>query len=499
MKNAISVLVYLVILVTVVNAVSDLFFTREVTLPYNTTTKVRGFFAEPQDSLDVVFVGASTSFMGVNPSLLWREYGITSYDFCSAGQRVQLSQMYVKEAIARQHPMTICVDIAGMRFDDPYAPAVRNHSSLALFPLSLNKLHTIFNYTPRSEWSSHILPLIKYHSSEKIDFHNWDEYATDPYLGYSPAFENYNQTVPLLATAGITECESLVPNAEKALSEIIHVCRQNNVQLVLYCVPLRLTESERRRVNEVERIAAEAGIPVLDFNAEEWLTANEYDTTVDHSNANKHANWRGAKKISRSLGKFLIDHHMAVDHRADPAYASWNDKTEPYYRLEDIHVAKEALKTPKELESYLEALCDIPNKGTVTIVVVNDDASKKLPDGADELLARLGASEPLKGHYRYSYLLVNVDGQAFYFDMDEQNALFFETTLGDTTVQACSAGYTARKRIAEDDPGQNLDEIVIDGKAYKTKRGLNFFVYNYIEKTMVSQARFDTYSTTKRE
>lgn len=500
MKKAVSVVLFLTILVLAVYTVSDLFIVNYTDLPYNDTTKIRGFFAEPQDTIDVVFVGASTSFMGINPSILWREYGIPSYNFCSAGQRIQLSQLYVKEAIRQQHPDVICLDIGGIRHSGSFAPSVRNYTTLNEFPLTFDKLYTIFTYTSKEEWASHLLPLVKFHSTGEVNFRNWDTHECDPYLGYSPYFGNYNNTVDLIANTSIKKTTALAPNAEKALREVIDVCRENNVDLVLYSIPMLLKDTERKRFNEVIRIAEDEGIPVLDMNSAEWLEENQYDTRYDNSNANKHPNWRGATKITRSLGDFLVNNQLVTDQRNNPAYASWTEKTEPYYHDERNYLTQQALSSPTELSEYLEALTQIQTKDTITVIAAYDEASSKTNVVSDELLMKLGAQEALSGLYRYGYLIVNVNGETVFFGTDDEDIVYFETDSNSpVSLRASSAGYKAiKKYTAEDEPLVPYNKVVFNGKEYTLKRGLNIFVYDYTSQKMLSNTRFDTYTTTKR-
>ena len=40
---------------------------------------LNGVYAEPENTLDVIFEGDSTSYYGINPLEIWRSSGITSY------------------------------------------------------------------------------------------------------------------------------------------------------------------------------------------------------------------------------------------------------------------------------------------------------------------------------------------------------------------------------------------------------------------------------------
>ena len=50
------------------------------------TDNVNGFYAEEENSVEVLFIGSSTMFCTADPLVLYEEYGIASYDFGSSAQ-----------------------------------------------------------------------------------------------------------------------------------------------------------------------------------------------------------------------------------------------------------------------------------------------------------------------------------------------------------------------------------------------------------------------------
>lgn len=115
--------------------------------------RIRGFYLEDKDSLDVVFLGVSDIYSGIIPSRLYSEYGITSYDFASADSSVSLWKSQVKEILKRQNPQYIVVEINGVVEGDD--DVLNDNSGLRRYtdgmPLSWNKIETILNYNPREE------------------------------------------------------------------------------------------------------------------------------------------------------------------------------------------------------------------------------------------------------------------------------------------------------------------------------------------------------------
>ena len=57
---------------------------------------VRGFYQEERNSIDVLFVGASTMFCTIDPLVLYEDYGIAAYDFGSSAQPFALSYLFMQ-------------------------------------------------------------------------------------------------------------------------------------------------------------------------------------------------------------------------------------------------------------------------------------------------------------------------------------------------------------------------------------------------------------------
>ena len=67
-------------------------------------------YRQPKDSVDVLAVGTSLAYAGINTNVLWEEYGIAAYDLCSAEQPFWVSYYTIREALKTQHPKVILLD-----------------------------------------------------------------------------------------------------------------------------------------------------------------------------------------------------------------------------------------------------------------------------------------------------------------------------------------------------------------------------------------------------
>lgn len=104
---------------------------------------VHGFFLEPEDSLDVVLIGASQLYTGYSAPLAWQQYGYTSYPLTVSNIPARLYGSLLTEAVDRQHPKLIVVDIDGFINDEnPETLEANLRKWIDNIPWSRNRLET---------------------------------------------------------------------------------------------------------------------------------------------------------------------------------------------------------------------------------------------------------------------------------------------------------------------------------------------------------------------
>ena len=81
---------------------------------------IHTFYDVKKDSLDVLFLGSSHLYYGVQPNVLWREYGIAAYDMGSAEQTVASSYFLLKEALAYQKPEVVVLETYYLWYPELY-------------------------------------------------------------------------------------------------------------------------------------------------------------------------------------------------------------------------------------------------------------------------------------------------------------------------------------------------------------------------------------------
>ncbi|MBQ2202272.1 MAG: hypothetical protein II412_06840, partial [Clostridia bacterium] len=107
-----------VISVVLISALLILFFSRLLTptwYGWNNDNMVKGFYREPNDRLQVVFVGTSQSLNGIAPMELYRRYGICAYNLSSEQQPLLASYFWIKET-ERLHGKTLKTVVVDLSF-----------------------------------------------------------------------------------------------------------------------------------------------------------------------------------------------------------------------------------------------------------------------------------------------------------------------------------------------------------------------------------------------
>ena len=288
-----------------------------------------GFYNEPVNSIDVVFVGPSTVYYGVSPTEIYEEYGFTSYALASPNQRMVLSELYIREAFKTQSPKVVVVDQT-LFFDENikgYEPFYR--TALDHMKFSWNKLKTaeyLVSQDDRQSLISYVFPLFRYHSrwSDGLSQKDFNIGADEDYpnKGFSsgPHVQDYGDPLHMSPTDEIDD--AFDANALEHLRNIIEICEENGAEFLLMRMPV-MGQYTMARHNGIEQLAEETGIAFLDMNTEENWNAIGMDARRDFHSL-PHLNYCGADKVASFLGQYISETFCLPDHRGDAAFSAWD-------------------------------------------------------------------------------------------------------------------------------------------------------------------------------
>lgn len=330
----------------------------------DSTTIIDGFYAEKRNDIDVLFLGSSNCFCTIDPLVLYEEYGIASYDFASSSQSMDISLLYLKEALKRQKPKVVALEVN-------YIPGQNTSGigedsmlwGLTNMPLTVNKLQCIYQLLGKvdEEYMSYVFPLLRYHERwkeiSKQDYTYPSQDKTNWSKGYLRTDEVADSTVDLSeyrqeGTSWLDE------RAVECLEEMVEICDKEGIELILFKSP-RVGWYQYFTI-EIEALAEEYGITFLDYNT--LVEEVGLDMAKDFRDI-AHLNNQGSAKVSSHMGAYLKEHFSLPDRRTDEKENSWDKAVTYKKRLQlgegyfaDTMTVKECKEMLDGMEDYATIL-----------------------------------------------------------------------------------------------------------------------------------------------
>ncbi len=266
-----------------------------------------GFYAEPKDSLNIVSMGNSAIFRYVNNVVLWKEYGLTSYNFCSPEQSLYALEYLVDEVEKTQSPEVYLVDARQFLLNGSKEQnEVKLHQLIDNMKYSMNRCEIINkSITNWSDRLPYYLDIITYHG-------NWEQlskesitYARNAKSQDMKGWVVVNVMREVDALGDVKELSELPieKDAEKELRYLLDLWEKESKKVVFVSTPWIIDEVSQQKSNYMKRIVEEAGFRYLDANL--YQEKMELDYSKDFYNA-RHVNAAGAEKFSKFLGEYLM-------------------------------------------------------------------------------------------------------------------------------------------------------------------------------------------------
>ena len=276
--------------------------------------RIRDFYLEEENSLDVVFIGASDVFTGYAPGYVYDRFGFTSYMYAIDANPSSLYKYQIKEILKTQDPQLIFVEVNGF-FEGDSEDEARLRQFTENIPMSVNKIEAIWNHSYEDKLSC-LFPVIKYHG-------DWRNPAD---LKYRMKLRLEEDKAPCLLK-GVVTCTAvdeedvwhqemepldLEADQEAFLLELLAFCEQEQLDNVLFVRFPHKPESEyyyeiTAQANRVGEIVTEHGFSYL--NLEEKCEEIGIDFKKDFYNSG-HLNAYGQKKLSEYLGDCIVNKYQ---------------------------------------------------------------------------------------------------------------------------------------------------------------------------------------------
>lgn len=312
------------------------------------------FDKQPPDTIDVVFVGSSHIYTDVNPAVLWEEYGIASYNLAGSNQPLWNTYFYMKEAIEKQSPELVVVDL--YRVNE--SRDIIDDARIAMNTLGLaygdNRVENIrASVEDGEDVLDYVIGYPVYHTRyESLKESDFKLYNGDPngenYKGFN---ENCISVTKFESFSDFSTLEDTLETTKKNreyLVKMIELAEETDTQLQFIVAPYQgIMPSDKMLYNGVEELAKEYGVGYVDFN--EHYDEIGLDPMRDCAESS-HLNYDGSEKFSRYLGSYLTRRYMLPDRRGEDGYESYDRNAEHYERIDYFF----ELRNTEDMEKYLE-------------------------------------------------------------------------------------------------------------------------------------------------
>lgn len=335
MKKASRIIVKFILLMSLLLLISS-------TLKYvlvddaedNFRGKMLNFYA--QDNIDTLFLGSSHVFCGINTDILEEKWNEDVYLAATSVQKPDASYYLLKEAVKNHKIKRVFLDMYYHQYRDN--PDERTAEQLKYIYCvsdymnwSWDKVEFIWNACPIESMLRAFIPAIRY-GDNLLDFDyidrvvkskNHDDYR-NPVIditdkGYRGGDINGEYTkigegnfVTIIDTK--EEPEIVIPPISdyslKYLKKIIELCKENNIELVLFTTPMtdfivNVLDNYDDFHNYVEKLAKDNKIEFLDFNL---YNPNFGEFSDEMHSDDHHLNAFGAYYFSELLSECISDY-----------------------------------------------------------------------------------------------------------------------------------------------------------------------------------------------
>lgn len=500
---------------------------------WNNYSTTRGFYEQPNDTIEAVFVGNSNGVCAFSPITMYDEQGICAYNLSTEQQSAFMSYYWIKETY-RLHGnslRTVVLEVNELRRSPDYA-----YTQKALIPMRLSEVKLEAAREASEMDGGHpllenLFPLLSFHSRwASLSWSDWAKLGTDPESfkrGYWFFAERASEVVgtdelnvPMQVVTSSKQGNGLTEDSLLYLDRIADFCKGNDIQLVLVKTPTTKGWSSLLH-NDVQAYADEHDINFFDLTTDPLITEIDFKPPID-SHDRGHLNYFGASKVSSWLAAYLHDHCGCEDKRGVERYSFLEEDSKAWHSKYDSLIR--ATRFDEDITEYLRDVC---KPGYSVAIMCKDESSRSLSEEQRLALKRMGLSELAQLDFRDSYIAVVEDGEVV---VEERKSSPRNSTMAADTVELSGASEPTDSADSTESDDENVgdalsplsvDYLLPDNRTIHLKsggndngniasfmfdeieytrdqRGLSVVVYDHVTHTTLDRACFDTFQSERR-
>ena len=282
------------------------------------------YYTQPEDSVDVLVLGTSLGYAGVNGNILFEEYGIATYSLCTAEQSYWLSYHYLEEALKTQTPKLILLDAKASMYTSDYTTLNRTvQATMAIRDLDV-RLRAIRACVAEEDFLSIALGFPQLHSQYRALDEN--SFVFPPNNGGRgpnwKGYIEYEKTDPKEKPSLVWTSTKKPMNArqEEWFRKLLELAAEHEVPVLIVGFPCPDYANDHMYYNSLWAIADEYGVAHINYNDPDLRLRMLYSSDFADW---QHMNVKGSATFSRRLGSDLKEMYDLPDRRGDETYITW--------------------------------------------------------------------------------------------------------------------------------------------------------------------------------
>lgn len=307
--------------------------------------RVKGFFAEEENVIDVVHIGASEMYTGFSPEYIWHNYGITSYNLATAGAPMRLAKSQIKAAIETQNPKLMIVSLNGAMYDDERSKH-EGYTRMWLdnMPRSALREEAIEEWIDKKNRNNFRFKILNYHDnlsrvSEciKLSFREMKMKRDKRFLtingiqGQAKMDEKRN----IIDVTDYDKEKPLHQLADEQLTDLLEYLKKEDIKNVIFVNMPRYYDQDilktKERINTAIKKVKSYGFDVYDMDKE--VKNIGLDQQQDYYNSS-HPNIYGQQKVSKYFYENIVPKYVK-EHReySKDVKERWDENYDVYTKV----------------------------------------------------------------------------------------------------------------------------------------------------------------------
>lgn len=324
--------------------------------PFSVEERISGdnrasFSSLGEDTLDVVYVGASNVYAFWQAPLAWERYGLASHTFTNSSMPPAAIRFAIQECRKTQPNALYVVNVSNFKYEGK-SKLTHCHWTLDNYPLTPAKLELIQMLGEQQNLSFDekfelVFPLVRFHST-------WPQLTDEDFSKHHASVGGGATNPGLFVTTDMTQQfeefkqqkmldKSMEEQAETALrresiDDLIAYCKREDVSILFVNQPQAITSEDTfRQVVGICDIIREEGMDIVDLSDPSTLNlfvSCDFKDTM-------HTNVHGSIKYTDYLANYIMNTYDIPDRRNNEHYKEWDERTARYKQFLMTHTARD--------------------------------------------------------------------------------------------------------------------------------------------------------------